>query len=69
MGSIIAVVAVLETNALNTAVTSMNPPIMFTGLLPTSLSVISAMRRSNPHRCIDSAMRNPPMNRKMYSLA
>ena len=69
MGNIIAVVAVLDTNMLSTAVASMKPATMFVGRSPTRRSVISAMRRSRPHRCIDNATRNPPRKRKMSGWA
>ena len=39
-----AVVAVLETNALSMAVTSMKPKIIRIGCVPTKLNVISAIR-------------------------
>ncbi len=65
IGSIIAAVAVLETNMLSTAVASMIPATMFAGRVPTRRRVISAMRRSSPQRCMASASRKPPRNRKM----
>ncbi len=47
----------------------MNPPIIFPGLVPTILRVINATLLSMPHFRIESAMRKPPMKRKMRGCA
>ena len=69
MGSIMAAVAVLETNMLMMAVASMPPPIMLAGRVPTRRSVTMATRRSSPHRCMERARRNPPRKRKIRGSA
>lgn len=69
MGSITRVVAVLLTHMLRKPVAIMNPPMSRTGLVPTASTVSSAMRRCSPQRCIASAIINPPMKRKITSLA
>lgn len=61
-------VAVLETHILRNAVASMKPAITRVALVPIARTVNSAIRRCRFHRCIASAIRNPPMNRKMMSL-
>ena len=69
MGNIITVVAVLLTHMLIKAVAIIKPPITATGLVPTALTVRSAILRCNPQRCIASAIINPPMNKKIRSFA
>ena len=69
MGSIMTAVAVLETHMLMNPVAIMNPPISWRGLVPTSNTVASAIRRCRFHRCSARASMNPPMNRKMIGFA
>ena len=67
IGTIITAVAVFETHMLRNAVASMNPPMTRVALVPIARTVSSAMRRCRFHRCMASAIRKPPMNRKMMS--
>jgi len=69
IGSMIAVVAVLETNMLSRAEASMKPPITLVARDPARRRISSARRSANPQRCIASARRNPPINRKIKGLA
>ena len=69
IGIIITVVAVLETNADNTAVTDMKPKIRRPGENPTALTIFMAMRLCRLQRCIERAIINPPMKRKIGGLA
>ena len=68
MGSIITAVAVLETHMLRNAVASMNPATIWAGLVPITRTVRRAILRCRFQRCMASASRNPPMNRKMMLL-
>lgn len=69
IGSIMTVVAVFDTHMLMNAVAAMNPPTIRAGRMPAVRTVTSAMRRCNPQRCMARASMNPPMKRKMRSLA
>ena len=63
IGTIIAAVAVFETHMLMKAVAPIVPATMALGRVPTSRSVMKAMRRSSPQRAIASASTKPPRNR------
>ena len=62
-------VAVLETHMDMKPVASMKPKMMRFGLVPTILTTTSASRRCRFQRCRPSAMRKPPMNRKIVAEA
>ena len=68
MGSIMTAVAVFETHMDRKPVAIMNPAIICGGLVPISRTVSRAMRRCRFQRCMASASRKPPMNRKMTLL-
>ena len=65
IGTIIAAVAVLDTQAEISAVETMRPSTMRLGFVPKSEIVRSAMRRSRCQRCTPAAMRKPPRKRKI----
>ena len=68
IGSIITAVAVLETHMDKKPVATMNPATIWVGLVPMIFTVSRAMRRCRFQRCIASANKNPPMNRKITLL-
>ena len=65
MGTIIMVDAVLLIHIDKNHVDVINPSTMRGGLVPRMRKMRSAMRRCNSQRCIASANKNPPMNRKI----
>jgi|GEM_PF-3035820 len=67
MGSITTAVAVLDTHMDIKPVASMKPKMMRFGLVPTTLTTISARRRCRFQRCRPNAMRKPPMKRKIVA--
>ena len=69
IGSIIRVVAVLETHIDRNAVEIIIPRMICRGWVPTRRRVSSAIRRCRFHFCIAMAMRKPPRKRKTMELA
>ena len=69
MGNIIAAVAVFEIHMEMKAVATMNPSTSRRGLVPTADTMARAIRRCSPQRSMVTAMKNPPMKRKISSLA
>ena len=69
IGSIIRVVAVLETHIDRNAVEIIIPRMIRRGEVPTRRSVSSAIRRCRFHFCIAMAMRKPPRKRKTMGSA
>ena len=68
-GSIIAVVAVLLTHMLISAVEAKRPSTERSGLEPADLIIRPAMRRSRSCLCIAAANAKPPRNRKITGFA
>ena len=69
IGSIISDVAVLLTHMLTSAEAIRNPAMIDDGFVPSIPIKPMATRRWRFHRCIASAMMNPPRNRKIIGLA
>ena len=65
IGIIIIAVAVFEIHMERNAVATMKPNINIRGLVPMVLMILSAIRSCSPHLCIDMAIMNPPIKRKM----
>ena len=65
MGTIMAAVAVLDTQAERPAVASIRPSTICLGWVPKRRSVSSAMRRSRCQRWMPAASRKPPRKRKI----
>ena len=63
IGSIMAAVAVLDTQADRKLVASMMPSTICLGLVPTMRIVCSAIRRSRPQRAMPAAIKKPPKKR------
>ena len=67
MGSIMTAVAVFDTHMDKNAVAIMNPAIIAPGLLGMIRKTPNAIRLCRFHRCMASAIKNPPMNRKIVA--
>ena len=67
IGSITTAVAVLDTHMDKKPVASMNPKIRRLGEVPMIFTTYSARRRCRFQRCRASAIRKPPMNKKMVA--
>lgn len=68
MGNIISVVAVLEIHIERNAEATIKPNMIRCGLPPIMSIIFNAILLCKFHRCIVSAMRKPPMNRKIVLL-
>ena len=69
IGSIINVVAVLDTNIDRKPVASIIPSTIRVGSMPTLRRVSSATRRCRFHFSMAMAIKKPPRNRKTMELA
>ena len=69
IGTIIAAVAVLLTQAEMKEVANNNPKMICWGFVPTNRIVSKAILRSRCQRAIPAAIKNPPKNRKIVPLA
>ena len=69
IGNIMAAVAVLLIHIERNAVAIMNPSTSWYGPVPTHDRIDSAILLCRPHRSIVTAMKKPPMNRKIRSFA
>jgi hypothetical protein len=65
MGSIIIAVAVLLIHMPRSAVAIIAPATSRLGRVPARMMIVSAMRRWRLHRCMASAIQNPPRKRKI----
>ncbi len=69
MGIIISVAAVFDIHMLSSAQASMKPATSRRGDVPVRATTASAMRRWSCQRCIEAAMKKPPMKRKITGFA